>query len=161
MTVVDYNQAVDSYADNLYRFLLKKTNDTYLAKDLVQECFEKVWLKHREIEFDKVKSYMFSVAFHLFIDHTRRSKKWGEYNEKQEAQKSHNTSYTGLNDVIDEALKKLPDVQKTVLLLRDYEGYDYAEIGEITNLSESQVKVYIFRARKAMKDYLVSLDVVL
>src|SRR5690606_17291817 len=111
--------------------------------------------------FDKVKSYMFSVAFHLFIDHTRRSKKWGEYNEKQEAQKSHNTSYTGLNEVIDEALKKLPDVQKTVLLLRDYEGYDYAEIGEITNLSESQVKVYIFRARKAMKDYLVSLDVVL
>jgi RNA polymerase sigma factor (sigma-70 family) len=56
---------------------------------------------------------------------------------------------------------KLPDMQKTVLLLRDYEGYDYAEIGKITNLSESQVKVYIFRARKEMKKYLVSIDLII
>jgi len=45
--------------------------------------------------------------------------------------------------------------------LRDYEGYDYKEIGEIANLSMSQVKVYIFRARKALKDYLVSIEKVI
>jgi predicted DNA-binding protein YlxM (UPF0122 family) len=42
-----------------------------------------------------------------------------------------------------------------------YEGYNYQEIAEVTSLSESQVKVYIFRARKKMKDYLVKLDLVL
>jgi len=46
-------------------------------------------------------------------------------------------------------------------MLRDYEGYDYAAIGEITGLSESQVKVYIFRARVFLKEYLVSIDNVL
>jgi RNA polymerase sigma-70 factor (ECF subfamily) len=45
-----------------------------------------------------------------------------------------------------------------VLLLRDYEGYNYEQIGEITGLNESQVKVYIYRARIAMKEYLVSLE---
>ena len=47
---------------------------------------------------------------------------------------------------------------RNVLLLRDYEGYNYEQIGEITGLSESQVKVYIYRARIAMKDYLVSIE---
>jgi RNA polymerase sigma-70 factor (ECF subfamily) len=55
-------------------------------------------------------------------------------------------------------VEKLPDIQRSVLLLRDYEGYSYEEIGQITGLNESQVKVYIFRARMFMKNYLVSLD---
>jgi RNA polymerase sigma-70 factor (ECF subfamily) len=46
-------------------------------------------------------------------------------------------------------------------MLRDYAGYDYSEIGEITGLSLSQVKVYIFRARKILKDYLVSVEAVI
>jgi RNA polymerase sigma-70 factor (ECF subfamily) len=58
-------------------------------------------------------------------------------------------------------LSRLPEIQKTVLLLRDYEGYNYDEIGEMTNLSSSQVKVYIFRARKSMKQYIGKLDLVM
>jgi RNA polymerase sigma-70 factor (ECF subfamily) len=43
-------------------------------------------------------------------------------------------------------------------LLRDYEGYSYDEIGEITGLNESQVKVYIYRARISLKNYLVKME---
>ena len=67
-------------------------------------------------------------------------------------------SYKGVKEIVDEALSKLPEIQKNVVLLRDYEGYDYAEIGNITGLSESQVKVYIFRARHTLKDYLVGVE---
>ena len=56
---------------------------------------------------------------------------------------------------------RLPEIQKTVVLLRDYEGYNYSEIAEITDLSESQVKVYIFRARKTLQSYLKDLELVL
>jgi RNA polymerase sigma-70 factor (ECF subfamily) len=45
--------------------------------------------------------------------------------------------------------------------LRDYEGYSYQEIGEITDLTEAQVKVYIYRARMSLKKYLVSIDMVI
>ena len=47
------------------------------------------------------------------------------------------------------------------MVLRDYEGYNYAEIAEIANLTEAQVKVYIFRARKALKAYVKRLDLVI
>jgi RNA polymerase sigma-70 factor (ECF subfamily) len=47
----------------------------------------------------------------------------------------------------------LPQIQKSAVLLRDYEGYDYKEIGEILELNESQVKVYIFRARKNLRTF--------
>ena len=54
----------------------------------------------------------------------------------------------------------MSEIQRSVVMLRDYEGYPYDEIGEITGLSESQVKVYIFRARKALKQYIGKLEMV-
>ncbi|MBZ0242400.1 MAG: RNA polymerase sigma factor, partial [Bacteroidales bacterium] len=75
-------------------------------------------------------------------------------------QSSHN-SYSDLKEILDEALKTLSEIQRSVVLLRDYEGYSYAEIGEITGLKEAQVKVYIFRARVHLKKYLQSIENVL
>ena len=66
--------------------------------------------------------------------------------------------YLGLKDILNDAIKKLPDVQRSVILLRDYEGYSYEEIGKMTDLSESQVKVYIYRARVFLKEYIGSLE---
>ncbi len=71
---------------------------------------------------------------------------------------TENSGYSDLKEILDEAVEKLPDIQRSVLLLRDYEGYSYEEIGQITGLNESQVKVYIYRARIFMKDYFVSMD---
>jgi RNA polymerase sigma-70 factor (ECF subfamily) len=66
--------------------------------------------------------------------------------------------YNNLKDIMDKALETLPLQQKSLVLLRDYEDYAYKDIAEITGLSESQVKVYLFRARKALKDYLVKIN---
>lgn len=66
--------------------------------------------------------------------------------------------YSDLKQILDEALERLPDIQKSLILLRDYEGYSYEEIGKITGLKESQVKVYIFRGRMALKNYLVTIE---
>ncbi len=64
-----------------------------------------------------------------------------------------------LQDLLEVALSTLSTTQKSILLLRDSEGYDYKEIGEILKLNESQVKVYLFRARKKIKKYLKDLTV--
>jgi len=71
---------------------------------------------------------------------------------------SHNRQYSDLKEILNEALNKLPEIQKSVVLLRDYEGYSYEEIGEITGLKEAQVKVYIFRARTFLKNYIGSIE---
>jgi RNA polymerase sigma-70 factor (ECF subfamily) len=152
---------VDAHAGGLYRFMLKHTRDTEQARDLVQEAFAKMWLKVEEINAEKAKSYLFSTGYHTMIDQIRRDKKKGNYDEVQVQKLAHAEQYSDLSEILNEALETLPEKQKSVVLLRDYEGYSYQEIGEITEMSESQVKVYIFRARKALKNYIGSIEAVI
>jgi len=161
MTVDDYNECVDAHADGLYRFMLKHVRDVEKARDLVQEAFAKMWLKVSEVDATKAKSYLFSTGYHTMIDQIRREKKQGNFDEVDARKLSHSNQYSDLNEILHEALETLPEKQKSVVLLRDYEGYSYKEIGEITEMSESQVKVYIFRARKALKNYIGSIEAII
>lgn len=152
---------MDSYSDSLYRFILKHIKDEDVAKDIVQDTYEKVWRKVNEIESTNAKSYMFTAAHHTLVDYTRKAKKQGDYTKVIENNLKHEKQYSDLKEILNAALDKLPEIQKSVVLLRDYEGYDYSEIGKITNLTESQVKVYIFRARASLKNYIGKLEVVI
>jgi RNA polymerase sigma-70 factor (ECF subfamily) len=66
-----------------------------------------------------------------------------------------------LHEILNRGLSELSEIQRNVVLLRDYEGYSYQEIGEMTDLSEQQVKVYIFRARKFLKEYIGTIEAVI
>ncbi|MBW6461009.1 MAG: RNA polymerase sigma factor [Bacteroidales bacterium] len=158
MTVSEYNQCVDNHADGVYRFILKNLRDEAAAMDIVQDAFEKMWLKFREISFGKAKSYLFTTAYHRMIDHIRKEKRMGRLEQGFDLGDYSGITPHDLKGILDEALGRLPEIQRSVVMLRDYEGYSYEEIGQITGLNESQVKVYIFRARSALKNYLVSVE---
>jgi RNA polymerase sigma-70 factor (ECF subfamily) len=158
MTVTEYNQCVDSHSDHVYRFILKNIRDEEAAMDIVQDAFEKLWLKFREVSAGKAKSYLFTTAYHRMIDHIRKEKRYLRIEEGQEFEDHEEIFSPDLSSVIGMALQRLPEIQRSVVMLRDYEGYSYEEIGQITGLSESQVKVYIFRARVALKNYLVKIE---
>jgi RNA polymerase sigma factor (sigma-70 family) len=161
MTAKEYNSAVDQFADNIYRFVLKHIKNADVAKDVVQETFAKVWMKRDDINAEKVRSYLFTTAHHTMIDVLRKEKYQTDIAAVDHYAVQLPTRNTDLQKILHEALDQLPEIQRTVILLRDYEGYDYAEIGAITNLTESQVKVYIFRARTKLKQILVSVEAVL
>ena len=74
---------------------------------------------------------------------------------------SHSAHYSDLSEILERAVENLPEDQKAVVMLRDYEGYSYREISEITDLSETQVKVYIYRARVFLKNYIGSMEKVI
>jgi RNA polymerase sigma-70 factor (ECF subfamily) len=114
------------------------------AQDIVQDAFEKVWIKHDEISFEKCKSYLFTVGYHIMIDRIRKLKKQTEFPESETYKQTYENKNFDVNKIINEAVNKLPEIQRTVLMLRDYEGYSYQEIGKITGLNESLVKVYIY-----------------
>ena len=158
MTIADYNKCVDDHSDNVYRFILKNIKDEDEAKDIVQDSYEKLWVRYGEISAEKAKSYLFTTAYHTMIDRIRKKKRNTNLEEGYEDLHSHNRQYSDLKKILNEAVNKLPEIQRSVVLLRDYEGYSYEEIGEITNLSESQVKVYIYRARIFLKQYIGKLE---
>ena len=160
MTKPEYNNCVDQYSDGVYRFILKNMKDVDKAKDIVQEAFVRLWDKVEEVNYEKAKSYVYTTAYHCFINQIRYEKRVTQIEDFHTDSRSTQNSYSDLKEIINEAVDKLPEIQRSVVLLRDYEGYSYKEIGEITNLNESQVKVYIYRARVFLKNYLVSMDVV-
>jgi RNA polymerase sigma factor (sigma-70 family) len=161
MTVIEYNKSVDEFSDGLFRFSLKNTSNYEASKDIVQEAFTKLWEKRDTVNSEKVKSYLYTTVYHMIIDFTNKSRRKVQLKEVKQYTSAQESHYKGLSKILDEALSKLPEIQKSVVLLRDYEGYSYEQIGEITGLTESQVKVYIYRARVTLKEYIVKLENVL
>lgn len=160
MTVEEYNKSVDLYSDNVYRFILKNLRDEDKSKDIIQDTYEKLWLNYKSVDFGKVKSYIFTTAYRTMIDLIRREKKQGDFNNVKEEKYAHNEQYSDLQEILHQAIQQLPEIQRSVVMLRDYEGYSYDEIAEIANLNESQVKVYIYRARMFLKNYIGKMETV-
>lgn len=154
MTVKEYNQAVDLYSDGIYRFILKNLRDADRSRDIVQDTFEKLWIKISDVSGNKVKSYLFSTAYHTMIDVIRKESKQKDFEEVRQERLSHDEQYSDLGEILTRAIELLPEKQKSVIMLRDYEGYSYQEISQITGLTESQVKVYIYRGRLFLKNYI-------
>lgn len=155
MTEKEYNQCVNLYADNVYRFILKNLGHDADAQDVVQGAFEKMWVNRQQVDNERCKSYLFTVAYHQMIDHIRKNKRITLREEFKEEVKITNMQQHDTKKVLQEALNKLSDIQKSLVMLKDYEGYNYQEIGEITGLNESQVKVYLHRARLILREYIV------
>lgn len=159
MTIEEYNSAVELFSDRVYRFVLKNVRDQYKAEDIVQDSYEKLWKNHESVDYLKVRQYLFATAYHTLIDRVRKEKRMTSSEEIKFVEPGHSEQFSDIREILDAAIEKLPEVQKMVLLLRDYEGYSYEEIGELASLSESQVKVYIYRARVFLKNYIGRIDV--
>jgi RNA polymerase sigma-70 factor (ECF subfamily) len=156
MTEFEYNQCVTLYADNVFRFIMKNIGHEADARDIVQSAFEKMWRNKQHVITEKSKSYLFTVAYHQMIDHIRKTKKTKIVSSFEQDERVVYQTNNQLKETLMQALNQLNETQKSLVLLKDYEGYNYQEIGEIMNLSESQVKVYLHRARLQLRNYLVS-----
>ena len=161
MTVEDYNRCVDVHSDGVYRFALKHLRDTDKAKDVVQESFARLWVKVDEVDAMKAKSYLFTTANHVMIDEVRKGSRSTRMEEHHEDLQWSSQSQPDLQKILEQGLATLPAVQRSVVLLRDLEGYSYEEIAGIAGLSLEQVKVYIYRGRTALKNYIGHLEGVL
>src|SRR5215813_4857338 len=125
MTEREYNLCVKEYADNVYRFIVKNLRHEEDARDVVQSAFEKMWRNRENIDPEKSKSYLFTVAYHQMIDHLRKVKRIqlkDEFNDETKitAFPTHNAK-----KILEEALNRLSETQKSLVMLKDYEGYSY------------------------------------
>lgn len=162
MTAPEYDACVAKHADSLYRFALKSLRDSDQAKDIVQESFLRLWENRQAVLSGKEKSYLFTIAYRLIVDDVRFAKRYGSNDSLHlQADSTARRGYDNLSEIVQGYIDRLPPRQKTLIMLRDYEGYSYREIAEMTSLSESQVKVYIFRARVTLRNSIGDIDNIL
>jgi RNA polymerase sigma factor (sigma-70 family) len=158
MTEKEYNDCVTQYADNVFRFIVKNLRHEEDARDVVQTAFEKLWRNREDVDGAKSKSYLFTVAYNGMIDHLRKSKRIYLKDEFKAETRVYSKEQNNTRAVLQAALARLSETQRSLVMLKDYEGYSYEEIGRIMNLNESQVKVYLHRARLQLKEYIVKVE---
>ena len=158
MTEKEYNECVNLYANNVFRFIVKNLRNEEDARDVVQTAFEKLWRNRKDVDENKSKSYLFTVAYNQMIDHLRKVKRIQLRADFKEETKVQHRHADNAKAVLHEALARLSETQRSLVMLKDYEGYSYEEIGKIMNLNESQVKVYLHRARLQLKEYIVKVE---
>lgn len=158
MTTEDYNKVVKEISHRLFGYVFKLTKDEEDANDLVQDAFMKLWINREKVEFKKAKSWLFTTAHNAFINFIKKSNRQQRMEEGVDIPVEAKNRFE-LQEIIDLAMRSLPELQKSIILLRDLEGYNYKEIGDMLKLNESQVKVYLFRARKKIKDQIKDLSI--
>jgi RNA polymerase sigma-70 factor (ECF subfamily) len=161
MTVKEYNRSVEEYSDSVYRFIRTNLKDEERANDIVQDSYEKLWRNVTDIEYPVVKSWLFTTAYRTMIDIIRKENRMTTIEDQDDYDLISESQYSDLNEILHLALERLPENQKSLVLLRDYEGYSYKEIGEITGLTEAQVKINIYRGRVALKNFIVRIETVI
>ena len=158
MTEKQYNELVHLYADNVFRFVVKNIRQAEDARDIVQSVYEKLWIHRDKIEPLRAKSWLFTVAYNGLIDYLRKNKRISFEESLPESVTSSGYGNKVLQEQLQAALSQLNEIQRSLVMLKDYEGYSYEEIGKITGLQESQVKVYLHRARQKLRNILVSTE---
>ncbi|MFY7944857.1 MAG: RNA polymerase sigma factor [Crocinitomicaceae bacterium] len=151
----EYNISVENHGDSLYRFAVNFLKNQEEAQDIVQDVFEKLWINRDKVEFEKAKSWLFTCAHNAMINFINKRARFTKLSDEIQTEKVESFSFSfESKQVINHIVGILPPLQKTIILLRDLEGYSYEEIGDILSLNPSQVKVYLFRARLKIKKQL-------
>jgi RNA polymerase sigma-70 factor (ECF subfamily) len=151
----EFNITVEKHSNALYRFATHFLKNREEAQDIVQDVFEKLWINREKVETEKVKSWLFTCAHNAMLNFINKKARMTRLNDDYHFDSSENSTFSfESTQVINHIVGILPPVQKSIILLRDLEGYSYEEIGDIMSLSPSQVKVYLFRARLKIKKQL-------
>lgn len=153
MTTKEYNHCVRHLGDDLYRFALRYANLSAAAEDAVQDVFADLWERRSEVESEGAKGWLIRALYRRLVDMHRHDEVVRNAQVAQENEYRQHETFE-LKDALAHALATLPEQQRMLVLLRDLEGYEYAEMAQITGLSEQQVGVYLFRARKQLKKQL-------
>jgi len=151
---ISFTDLFRKYSQDLYRYSLSILKDEDDAKDAVQEAFIRYIEKEKSFRGEcSQKSWLLIIARNYCYSKLKRADQSNEIINDEtfnECYELHIEEEITLN----EALKSLNPLQNEVLFLKEYGGYSYNEISEITNLTLENVKTILFRARQKLKKIL-------
>lgn len=152
-----FRQEVLPLRERLFRIALAVTLNRQEAEDVVQDIMLRLWERREEWEtIGSLGAWCTTATRNAAIDRTRRSRELGLQPQDDERQ-AQTTPHDDLvategHDMLRHLLQSLPEVQRTIFTLRETEGHSYAEIATMLGLSDSQVKTYLLRARRKVRD---------
>lgn len=155
-----YQQAITQYRQRVFSFAHYSLRAREDAEDITQDVFIKLWQNWQKIDHGKLNAWLMRVAHNAVVDHVRKYKKANEQlDDYAEPEDQASEEYSG-DDLDDrafkqqlmEAIKTLDDPFRSILVMRDIQGMSYTDIQESLDISASQVKVYLHRGRRKLRE---------
>jgi RNA polymerase sigma-70 factor, ECF subfamily len=165
MQQISFRNDILPLKDKLFRLAFRITLDRAEAEDIVQETLIRIWNKKDEWKhLDSIEAFSLTICRNLSIDRSQKKEAQNvEFNENlHDIADSSNTlgsmEYNEKMQIIRRLFNKLPEKQRSVMQLRDIEEKSYKEIAEILNITEEQVKINLFRARKNIRQQYIEIE---
>jgi RNA polymerase sigma-70 factor (ECF subfamily) len=156
-----FRQWVEEYQDQAWTLARYMLRDAAEAEDVCQESFVKLWHHQERIDQDKVKPWLMKVIRNGCLDRIRRRRPEGELQGQAEADSApgpmQGLEQRDTGRRLKAAIEALKEPYRSLVVLRDVQQHSYAEVAGTLDLSMSQVKVYLHRARKQLREELAPL----
>lgn len=159
MDNVSFQTTVLPLSDRLFRLALRVTMNRAEAEDVVQDTLLRVWERRSEWgQIDNLEAFAIATCRNRALDVAKRAgrntvpldKVEGSHLPAPNAQLSLEAREQLSH--VRRLMDSLPELQRTIMLLRDIEGQSYGEIAKELGISETQVKVYLHRARTKVRE---------
>ncbi len=168
MNKISFRNDILPLKNELYRLALRITLNPAEAEDVVQETMIKVWNRRDQWdEIDSIEAFCLTICRNLSLDKMKKmtnqsqSLSEGEHDTPDHSYSSNPEEQAVQQDritLVRRLISELPEKQRSVMQLRDFEGKSYKEIADIMAISEEQVKVNIFRARQAIRQRFIETE---
>ena len=159
MENISFRTTVLPLSDRLFRLALRITMNRAEAEDVVQDTLLKVWEQRSQWEqIDNLEAFAIAICRNRALDVVKRAgrntKSLDVVDNGQWSMANGQSAFEAREEIslIRRLMDDLPEVQRTIMLLRDIEGMTYQEIAKILDINETQVKVYLHRARTKIKE---------
>jgi len=154
MSTKDFEDRVLSLSERIFSMVSRMLGNRENAEDAVQEIMLKLWDQRRKIEnHPNIHGFVFLTARNYCLDLLK--KKNPNIDSSDIAMKmiasetsQYQLEWRELNKIIETLLEKLPAQQREIIVMRDFDGFEFSEIAAITNLTVEHVRVLLSRARK-------------
>ena len=164
MKAEDFKTVIIPLTGKLYRIALRLLGDSSDAKDAVQEVFAKAWnMRERLAEVNNIDAFVTTMMKNYCLDkiRTNHSSTWGDLKENQNTAFSDSVEERFIQEdtgrVIKSIIRKLPEQQREIIVMRDLEGLEFDEIQKVTNTNLNHIRVNLSRARSAVRTEMLKL----
>ena len=155
-----YQQAITQHRQRVFSFAHYSLRAREDAEDITQEVFIKLWRHWKKIDHSKLGAWLMRVAHNAVIDHVRKHKNMtsqtDDYAEPEEqaaeALTEQQVDDGRFKEELMASIKLLDDPFRSIIIMRDIQGMSYTDIQHTLDMSESQVKVYLHRSRRKLRD---------
>ncbi len=160
MESTQFNNQILNHSDKLFRLAKSILRDGEAAKDAVQELIMKLWEKRVLLnEVENIQAFTMRSMRNLCLDSIRKNREEDELSPEMEYIEPNPLQQTEQKDLasrIRNMIDRLPELQRTIIRMRDVEEMELSEIAFITSITENAVSVNLSRARQKIRDQILN-----